>query len=67
MNGTYSCSPLQISLAAGDTVDVVEKHENGWWFVCLEDEQGWVPSSYLEPADGEQDSGKEKVEEDPGW
>jgi len=31
---------------------VIEKHENGWWFVCIEDEQGWAPSSYLEPLEG---------------
>lgn len=42
----------QVSLAAGDTVEVIEKHENGWWFVGIEDEQGWAPSSYLEPLEG---------------
>lgn len=47
----------QVSLAAGDTVEVIEKHENGWWFVSIEDEQGWAPSSYLEPVEG--NSGKE--------
>ena len=25
---------------------------SGWWFVNVEDEQGWVPASYLEPAEG---------------
>ena len=30
----------------------------GWWFVNVEDEQGWVPASYLEPAEG--GSGKEE-------
>ena len=24
----------------------------GWWFVRVEEDQGWVPASYLEPADG---------------
>ena len=39
----------QVSLACGDVVGVIEKHENGWWLVCIEDQQGWAPSSYLEP------------------
>ncbi|XP_065648541.1 SH3 and PX domain-containing protein 2A isoform X3 [Hydra vulgaris] len=45
----------QIGLAIGEVVDVIEKHENGWWFVSLEDEQGWVPGSYLEPVSGSKD------------
>ena len=49
-----------ISLAAGDTVDVIEKNESGWWFVSIEDEQGWAPSSFLEPID---DSKKNDISE----
>ncbi len=33
----------------------------GWYFVSLDDEQGWVPCSYLEPLHGgEQDVVTEK-------
>lgn len=27
-------------------------HMQGWWFVNMDEEQGWVPASYLEPEDG---------------
>ncbi|XP_065184888.1 SH3 and PX domain-containing protein 2B-like isoform X1 [Sycon ciliatum] len=42
----------EVNLSAGVSVEVVEKNENGWWFVNVEEEQGWVPASYLEPAEG---------------
>ncbi|KAM9313912.1 SH3 and PX domain-containing protein 2A [Pholidichthys leucotaenia] len=38
----------EISLKAGETVDVIEKSESGWWFVSTAEEQGWVPATYLE-------------------
>jgi len=44
-----------ISLKAGNVVDVVEKNEHGWWFVDLDGELGWAPASYLEPRDGSMD------------
>ncbi len=30
---------------------MVEKNPNGWWFVNMEDQQGWVPATYLEAVD----------------
>ncbi|XP_050398770.1 SH3 and PX domain-containing protein 2B [Patella vulgata] len=42
----------EIDLTSGMLVEVVEKSETGWWFVNSEDAQGWVPSTYLQPADG---------------
>lgn len=27
----------------------------GWWFVDLDSELGWVPASFLEPRDGSMD------------
>lgn len=44
-----------ISLKAGNVVEVIEKNEHGWWFVDLDSELGWVPASYLEPRDGSMD------------
>eukprot|EP00058_Branchiostoma_floridae_P018304 XP_002603793.1 hypothetical protein BRAFLDRAFT_86624 [Branchiostoma floridae] len=44
--------PTEMSVKAGTTVDVIEKNENGWWFVTVEDEQGWVPATFLDRADG---------------
>ena len=41
---------------------MIEKHENGWWFVCIEDEQGWAPSSYLEPLEGSSSGEVEEID-----
>ncbi|KAK3095649.1 hypothetical protein FSP39_017156 [Pinctada imbricata] len=41
-----------LNLKAGTEVEVVEKSESGWWFVNVEDQQGWVPSTYLKRKDG---------------
>uniref|UniRef100_S4RFV7 SH3 and PX domains 2Aa n=1 Tax=Petromyzon marinus TaxID=7757 RepID=S4RFV7_PETMA len=45
----------EISLHAGQPVEVIEKSETGWWFVSSSDEQGWVPASFLEPQKETQD------------
>ncbi|KAJ8317011.1 hypothetical protein KUTeg_004915 [Tegillarca granosa] len=44
-----------LNLSAGMVVDVLEKSESGWWFVHVEEQQGWVPSTYLERRDGTKD------------
>ncbi|GCC34027.1 hypothetical protein chiPu_0012500 [Chiloscyllium punctatum] len=45
----------EISLKAGEVVDVIEKSESGWWFVSTAEEQGWVPATYLEAQNGTRD------------
>ncbi|XP_061492072.1 SH3 and PX domain-containing protein 2A isoform X2 [Rhineura floridana] len=45
----------EISLQAGEVVDVIEKNESGWWFVSTAEEQGWVPATYLESQSGIRD------------
>ncbi|XP_042166883.1 SH3 and PX domain-containing protein 2A isoform X1 [Oncorhynchus tshawytscha] len=45
----------EISLQAGETVDVIEKSESGWWFVSTAEEQGWVPATYLDSQNGTRD------------
>ncbi|XP_070540859.1 SH3 and PX domain-containing protein 2A-like isoform X2 [Ptychodera flava] len=45
----------ELDLQGGDIVEVIEKNHTGWWFVSLEDEQGWVPATYLEKS--EEDGG----------
>ncbi|XP_060624310.1 SH3 and PX domain-containing protein 2A isoform X4 [Anolis sagrei] len=45
----------EISLQAGEVVDVIEKNESGWWFVSTSEEQGWVPATYLESQSGVRD------------
>ena len=37
-----------LSLQAGAAVSVITKNPTGWWFVEMGEEEGWVPSSYLE-------------------
>ncbi|KAL6091374.1 hypothetical protein STEG23_027112 [Scotinomys teguina] len=39
---------LELSLQAGEVVDVIQKNEGGWWFVSTSEEQGWDPATYLE-------------------
>ncbi|EGD82361.1 hypothetical protein PTSG_03026 [Salpingoeca rosetta] len=40
----------ELTFACGDVFDVVEKNDNGWWFVTKDaDTQGWVPATFLEP------------------
>ncbi|XP_056385683.1 SH3 and PX domain-containing protein 2A isoform X3 [Hyla sarda] len=45
----------EISLKAGELVDVIEKNESGWWFVSTAEEQGWVPATYLDSQSGTKD------------
>ena len=39
-----------LSFKAGAEVQVISKNSTGWWYVQLNKEEGWVPSSYLEKA-----------------
>ncbi|XP_056623163.1 SH3 and PX domain-containing protein 2A [Triplophysa dalaica] len=48
----------EISLRAGERVEVIEKSESGWWFVRTAEEQGWVPATYLVSLTGHRDSHK---------
>eukprot|EP01147_Barroeca_monosierra_P002792 gene2792-5637_t len=42
----------ELTFQAGDVFDVVEKTDNGWWFVNKGAEsQGWVPATFLEPTE----------------
>ena len=37
-----------LSFSSGVEVSVITKNPSGWWYVEMEQEEGWVPSSYLE-------------------
>ncbi len=37
-----------LTLSEGDWVEVLERNDDGWWFVELDGTQGWAPSSFLE-------------------
>uniref|UniRef100_A0A8C1JS56 SH3 and PX domains 2Ab n=1 Tax=Cyprinus carpio TaxID=7962 RepID=A0A8C1JS56_CYPCA len=55
----YQCQEnTEISLKAGERVEVIEKSESGWWFVRTAEEQGWVPATYLVSLTGHRDSHK---------
>ncbi|XP_041742466.2 SH3 and PX domain-containing protein 2B isoform X2 [Coregonus clupeaformis] len=45
----------EISLHVGQTVEVIEKNESGWWFVSSDEAQGWVPATCLEAQDDPDD------------
>lgn len=48
----------QVSFKEGDVVTVIDKEEDGWWFVAVNGREGWAPFSYLETMKGTQsDSG----------
>ena len=37
-----------LNFKAGDHVEVISKNSTGWWYVQLGNDEGWVPSSYLD-------------------
>ncbi|GFN84112.1 Sh3 and px domain-containing protein 2b [Plakobranchus ocellatus] len=59
-------APGEMLLYPGLRVDVLEKSDSGWWFVNSEDEQGWVPSTYLEPESEESESAAPAAVAEPG-
>lgn len=37
-----------LSVQKGVSVNIIDKSPNGWWYCKIGDEEGWVPSSYIE-------------------
>ncbi|XP_064834841.1 SH3 and PX domain-containing protein 2B-like isoform X3 [Oncorhynchus masou masou] len=54
----------EISLHVGQTVEVIEKNESGWWFVSSDEAQGWVPATCLEAQDDPDDFSLPSEEEE---
>ncbi|GAB1603920.1 SH3 and PX domain-containing protein 2A-like [Argonauta hians] len=46
----------EIDIKVGDSVEVIEKYEHGWWLVNKNSEQGYVPGNYLKRSDSLKDS-----------
>ncbi|CEP08007.1 hypothetical protein [Parasitella parasitica] len=46
----------EVSFQKGDTMEIVEKDENGWWLARIDGKDGWVPSNYLEEYDAPEPS-----------
>ncbi|KAM8924505.1 SH3 and PX domain-containing protein 2A [Pelodytes ibericus] len=44
----------EISFPAGAKVEVLEKQDNGWWYIKYKHSEGWAPSHFLEQVDNKQ-------------
>ncbi|XP_056299289.1 SH3 and PX domain-containing protein 2B isoform X1 [Pseudoliparis swirei] len=40
--------PDGISFQAGVKVEVVERNNGGWWYIQIEDEEGWAPATFID-------------------
>ena len=40
----------EVSLEAGEEVEVLQKESSGWWYVKTDHYEGWAPASFLEAA-----------------
>ena len=44
----YSGDEGSLSFIEGENVDVIEKNDEGWWFVSIKGNEGWIPSTFIE-------------------
>ncbi|XP_059397659.1 SH3 and PX domain-containing protein 2B-like isoform X5 [Carassius carassius] len=40
--------PDGISFQAGVKVEVIEKNSSGWWYIQIEDKEGWAPITFID-------------------
>ncbi|XP_041656782.1 SH3 and PX domain-containing protein 2B isoform X2 [Cheilinus undulatus] len=40
--------PDGISFQAGIKVEVIEKNASGWWYIQIEDKEGWAPATFID-------------------
>uniref|UniRef100_A0A8C5F923 SH3 and PX domains 2B n=1 Tax=Gadus morhua TaxID=8049 RepID=A0A8C5F923_GADMO len=40
--------PDGISFQAGLKVEVIEKNSSGWWYIQIEDKEGWAPITFID-------------------
>ncbi|KAM5169913.1 SH3 and PX domain-containing protein 2B [Mantella aurantiaca] len=40
--------PDGISFQAGLKVEVVEKNHSGWWYIQIDDKEGWAPATFID-------------------
>uniref|UniRef100_A0A671K2Q0 SH3 and PX domain-containing protein 2B-like n=1 Tax=Sinocyclocheilus anshuiensis TaxID=1608454 RepID=A0A671K2Q0_9TELE len=40
--------PDGISFQAGVKVEVIEKNSSGWWYIQIEDKEGWAPVTFID-------------------
>lgn len=47
-----------LSFKEGESVQVLEKSEEGWWYVNIKNKEGWVPSTFIEKTTNKPDRPK---------
>lgn len=47
--------PSSLSFNEGANVQVIEKSEEGWWYVKISGNEGWVPSTFIEKTTNQPD------------
>ncbi|CAG5871826.1 unnamed protein product [Menidia menidia] len=40
--------PDGISFQAGLKVEVIDKNSSGWWYIQIDDKEGWAPATYID-------------------
>ncbi|XP_054610690.1 SH3 and PX domain-containing protein 2B isoform X2 [Dunckerocampus dactyliophorus] len=40
--------PDGISFQAGIKVEVIEKNGSGWWYIQIDDQEGWAPATFID-------------------
>ncbi|XP_069573937.1 SH3 and PX domain-containing protein 2B isoform X1 [Brachyistius frenatus] len=40
--------PDGISFQAGVKVEVIEKNSGGWWYIQIDDKEGWAPANFID-------------------
>ncbi|KAK2828115.1 hypothetical protein Q5P01_019149 [Channa striata] len=40
--------PDGISFQAGIKVEVIEKNASGWWYIQIDDKEGWAPANFID-------------------
>ncbi|XP_070699991.1 SH3 and PX domain-containing protein 2B isoform X1 [Pempheris klunzingeri] len=40
--------PDGISFQAGVKVEVIEKNASGWWYIQIDDKEGWAPATFID-------------------
>ncbi|XP_053320681.1 SH3 and PX domain-containing protein 2B [Spea bombifrons] len=40
--------PDGISFQAGLKVEVIEKNHSGWWYIQIDDKEGWAPATFID-------------------
>ncbi|XP_016379243.1 SH3 and PX domain-containing protein 2A-like isoform X5 [Sinocyclocheilus rhinocerous] len=43
-----SCLTDGISFSGGQKAEVIDKNSGGWWYVQIEEKEGWAPCSYID-------------------